>query len=167
VELQKKYSSQRPKICLFFCPLHTDKLPAVPTEYQYGQIEETLKQEGKQIQFKLLANNRDRGKSFADRVRYYSVKYISAFANHYGGHVYFGIEDTTAAVLGEVIEGGTEGKIGRCYQVKLIQFFYFVISIHRYDSRFYNFISTLMLYKSLNIAFFSVTVKPVNSNPVK
>ncbi|KAL8617715.1 hypothetical protein ACOMHN_053548 [Nucella lapillus] len=92
-------------------PSPLSELPSVLKEYQYGQVEETLKQEGKQIQFKLLANSRDQGKTFADRVRHYCVKYVSAFANHYGGHVYFGIEDATAAVLGEALEVGTESKI--------------------------------------------------------
>ena len=76
-------------------------------------MEEALKQEGKQIQFKLLSSGRDQGKSFADRVRHYCVKYVSAFANHYGGHVYFGIEDATAAVLGEALEASAEHKISR------------------------------------------------------
>ena len=83
----------------------------VPGEYHYGQVEDSLKQEGKQIQFKLLATNREQGKSLADRIRPYCIKYISAFANHFGGHVYFGIEDATAAVFGELVDTSMEKKI--------------------------------------------------------
>ncbi|XP_076461245.1 schlafen family member 13-like isoform X2 [Babylonia areolata] len=92
-------------------PSPLGELPPVLTEYRYRQVEDTLKQEGKQIQFKLLATTKDQAKTFADRIRHYCVKYITAFANHYGGHVYFGIEDATAAVLGEALEAGMEYKI--------------------------------------------------------
>ena len=97
----------------------------MPTEYQHGHTEDTLKQEGKQIQFKLLATNRDQAKSFADRIRHYCIKYVSAFANHYGGHVYFGIEDATAAVLGEALEASMEHKIseGSFFLAFLLFFF--------------------------------------------
>nr|KAG5693525.1 hypothetical protein BaRGS_006227 [Batillaria attramentaria] len=91
-------------------------LPAIPTEYRYGQIEETLKQEGKQIQFKLLVNNQEQAKSFADKIRQYCIKYISAFANHYGGHIYFGIEDSTSAVKGEAVSADSLKKITRQVQ---------------------------------------------------
>lgn len=83
----------------------------MPAEYRYSKVEDMLKQEGKQIQFKFLASNKEQGKSFADRIRYYCVKYVSAFANHYGGHVYFGIEDATSAVYGEALEASAEYKI--------------------------------------------------------
>ncbi|KAK7109857.1 hypothetical protein V1264_013826 [Littorina saxatilis] len=92
-------------------PSPLSELPLVPAEYRYSKVEDMLKQEGKQIQFKLLASNKEQGKSFADRIRYYCVKYVSAFANHYGGHVYFGIEDATSAVYGEALEASAEYKI--------------------------------------------------------
>ncbi|XP_005096595.1 schlafen family member 13 isoform X2 [Aplysia californica] len=77
-------------------------LPVIPTEYEFGVTEATLKQEGKQIQFKQLTSGRfAKRQSFPEKVGYYCSRYITAFANHEGGHIYFGIEDTTAAVMGE------------------------------------------------------------------
>ncbi|XP_046372103.1 schlafen family member 8-like isoform X2 [Haliotis rufescens] len=79
-------------------------LPPIPRSFQWKKTEDTLKQEGKQIQFKMLTSGRDsHAKSMPDKIRYYCTKYISAFANHQGGHIYFGIEDTSAAVLGEAM----------------------------------------------------------------
>ncbi|OWF48453.1 schlafen family member 13-like [Mizuhopecten yessoensis] len=77
-------------------------LPHIPTEYHYGQTHESLKQETKQIQFKQLSapSSRD-GKSLPSKIKYTVTRYLSAFANHEGGHIYFGIEDVKAAVLGE------------------------------------------------------------------
>ncbi|XP_060064963.1 schlafen family member 13-like [Ylistrum balloti] len=77
-------------------------LPHIPTEYCYGETHEFLKQETKQIQFKQLSapSSRD-GKSLPSKIKYTVTRYISAFANHEGGHIYFGIEDVKAAVLGE------------------------------------------------------------------
>jgi len=39
--------------------------------------------------------------SLPERVCGLLVKYVSAFANHAGGHIYFGIADTLASVVGE------------------------------------------------------------------
>lgn len=92
-------------------PSPLENLPVIPTTYEHGQIEESLKQEGKQIQFKLLTSNHDQGKLFADKIRQYCSKYVSAFANHCGGHIYFGIEDATSAVMGEAIPADSLKKI--------------------------------------------------------
>ncbi|GFO24700.1 schlafen family member 13 [Plakobranchus ocellatus] len=86
-------------------------LPAIPTTFVSGRTEETLKQEGKQIQFKNLSANSKNSKTLPDKVVYYSSKYISAFANHEGGHIYFGIEDTSASVIGEQITAADEIKM--------------------------------------------------------
>ncbi|XP_067657442.1 schlafen family member 8-like [Haliotis asinina] len=93
-------------------------LPPIPSSFQWKKTEETLKQEGKQIQFKMLTSGRDsNAKSMPDKIRYYCTKYISAFGNHQGGHIYFGIEDTSATVLGEAMteedQAKTEEKINR------------------------------------------------------
>lgn len=103
------------------------ELPAVPKEFVYGHIEETLKQEGKQIQFKLLTNDSPRIKAFSEKISSYCSKYITAFANHYGGHVYFGIEDTTAAVFGEIIRSKDEVIIGEEMFLNYDLFIYFCI----------------------------------------
>lgn len=118
------------------------ELPAIPTEYKYGQIEETLKQEGKQIQFKLLSVNKEQGKSFADKVCYFSIKYISAFANHYGGHIYFGVEDSTSAVMGEELDADLEAKIANRIQRMMKDFIWGEMGKHpergtHWDIQFY------------------------------
>ena len=89
-------------------------LPAIPTSFVYGRTEETLKQEGKQIQFKNLSSNFNKhgSKTLPEKIVYYSSKYISAFANHEGGHIYFGIEDTSASVTGEEMTEADETKTG-------------------------------------------------------
>ncbi|XP_033756520.1 schlafen family member 13-like [Pecten maximus] len=83
-------------------PSDLSDLPHVPKEYHYGETHECLKQETKQIQFKQLSapSSRD-GKSLPTKIKYTVTRYLSAFANHEGGHIYFGIEDVKAAVLGE------------------------------------------------------------------
>ncbi|XP_069140967.1 schlafen family member 13-like [Argopecten irradians] len=83
-------------------PSDLNDLPLIPTDYKYGETHECLKQETKQIQFKQLSapSSRD-GKSLPTKIKYTVTRYLSAFANHEGGHIYFGIEDERAAVLGE------------------------------------------------------------------
>ncbi|KAK6186067.1 hypothetical protein SNE40_008174 [Patella caerulea] len=77
-------------------------LPPIPKEYYYLQTEESLKQEGKQIQFKSLStHNCEVTRSLPKRISAALSKYITAFANHEGGHIYFGIEDQRAEVTGE------------------------------------------------------------------
>ncbi|KAH9500557.1 hypothetical protein Btru_072253 [Bulinus truncatus] len=95
-------------------------LPTIPPSFEYGKIEESLKQEGKQIQFKLLATDTDfTKKTLADKVSFYCSRYISAFANHEGGHIYFGIEDSTAAVLGEEMSEAEEIRCTNAIQAKM------------------------------------------------
>lgn len=86
-------------------------LPMIPSSFVYGQTDETLKQEGKQIQFKFLTSDTNyTKKALADKVSFHCTRYISAFANHEGGHIYIGIEDTTSAVLGEEVTENDELK---------------------------------------------------------
>ncbi|XP_052773230.1 schlafen family member 13-like [Mya arenaria] len=81
-----------------------EDLPLVPDRYVFGRSASELKKETKQIQFKQLcaAKNKQKGTStLPERVCGLMVKYVSAFANHAGGHIYFGIADTRANVVGE------------------------------------------------------------------
>ncbi|KAI8783794.1 schlafen family member 13 [Biomphalaria glabrata] len=95
-------------------------LPPIPTSFEYGQIEESLKQEGKQIQFKFLTTDNELTKrTLPEKVSFYCSRYISAFANHEGGHIYFGIEDSTAAVLGEEMNESDEARCTNLIQVKM------------------------------------------------
>ncbi|KAK3095720.1 hypothetical protein FSP39_018052 [Pinctada imbricata] len=77
-------------------------LPPIPEHFFYGKTCEQMKQETKQIQFKQLStpNNPD-SLMLPDRMSHMVSKYVSAFANHEGGHIFFGIEDDRAAVYGE------------------------------------------------------------------
>lgn len=101
------------------CSKPLSALPPIPSTFLYGQIQESLKQEGKQIQFKLLVSEPDSSRTLGDKVCYHSSRYISAFANHEGGHIYFGIEDATAAVFGEEISERDEGKCTSMIQSKM------------------------------------------------
>lgn len=89
-------------------------LPPVPTDYYYGITHECLKQETKQIQFKQLSgrNSRD-GKGIPEKIKSLVSKYVSAFANHEGGHIYFGIDDDQAAVYGEDMSYQDQERTGR------------------------------------------------------
>ncbi|XP_052252656.1 schlafen family member 13-like isoform X2 [Dreissena polymorpha] len=81
-----------------------EELPPIPDRFVHGRSAEELKKETKQIQFKQLATtfNRQSGRSnLPERVCGLMIKYVSAFANHEGGHIYFGIADTRASVFGE------------------------------------------------------------------
>lgn len=40
------------------------------------------------------------------------IKYVSAFANHDGGHIYFGIGDTRASVIGEELNPSDQKNLG-------------------------------------------------------
>ncbi|XP_060597672.1 schlafen family member 13-like isoform X1 [Ruditapes philippinarum] len=80
------------------------ELPPIPDRYIFGRSAEELKKETKQIQFKQLSapQNKSGGKNtLPDRVSGLMIKYVSAFANHEGGHIYFGIGDARASVIGE------------------------------------------------------------------
>ncbi|KAL4231483.1 platelet maturation [Mactra antiquata] len=81
------------------------ELPPIPDKYEYGRCAEGLKKETKQIQFKQLAHPHQRlqinKNSLPNRICSVLIRYISAFANHEGGHIFFGIGDTKASVYGE------------------------------------------------------------------
>ena len=40
------------------------------------------------------------------------LKYISAFANHEGGHIFFGIDDVRASVIGEDLNESEQKRTG-------------------------------------------------------
>ena len=42
------------------------------------------------------------------------LKYVSAFANHEGGHIFFGIDDVRASVIGEDLSDADQRKTGVC-----------------------------------------------------
>jgi hypothetical protein len=63
-------------------------------------------QESKKVQLKNLKANPSKHSTLADRMVAKGNKfscYVSAFANHSGGHIYYGIEDTDRVVKGERI----------------------------------------------------------------
>ncbi|XP_061184332.1 schlafen family member 13-like [Saccostrea echinata] len=95
-------------------------LPSIPTNFQYGVTNEYLKQETKQIQFKQLSsrNSRD-GKGIPDKIRTLISKYVTAFANHEGGHIYFGIDDDQAAVYGEEMTDQEQERTVKLVQLKM------------------------------------------------
>jgi predicted HTH transcriptional regulator len=39
-------------------------------------------------------------------------RYITAFANHEGGHIFFGIDDVKAAAMGEFLSDDDQEKTG-------------------------------------------------------
>jgi predicted HTH transcriptional regulator len=41
------------------------------------------------------------------------IKYVSAFANHEGGHIYFGIGDARASVIGEELTLPDQKNLGK------------------------------------------------------
>ena len=88
-------------------------LPAIPSEYVFRRTKEQLKQEGKQIQFKHLTAQSLLSKSLPEKIQHTVTRYISAFANHEGGHIYFGIEDTEALVMGEILSPRDQEKTGK------------------------------------------------------
>lgn len=94
-------------------PSDLSDLPVIPTEYRYGQTHLSLKQETKQIQFKQLSSSKSKdGRSLGSKIKYTVTRYLSAFANHEGGHIYFGIEDVKAAVLGEALSWEEQQRTG-------------------------------------------------------
>lgn len=95
-------------------------LPPVPTDYNYGITHECLKQETKQIQFKQLSgrNSRD-GKGIPEKIKSLVSKYVSAFANHEGGHIYFGIDDDQAAVYGEDMSYQDQERTAKLVQLRM------------------------------------------------
>lgn len=76
--------------------------PVKEGSFKLHEIVKDLRQENDDVQFKKL-NKENIGKGLADH-----LKYISAFANHNGGCIYFGIEDTNSRVVGVKSEGKVE-----------------------------------------------------------
>ena len=90
-------------------------LPPVPENFQYGHTNNKIKQETKQIQFKYLSSDiaRKEGKSIPERIKQMVTRYISAFANHEGGHIFFGIDDVKASAMGETLTEEDQQKTGK------------------------------------------------------
>ncbi|XP_031562507.1 uncharacterized protein LOC116298259 [Actinia tenebrosa] len=64
------------------------------------------------VQFKKVKSDRNKNKSLADRIISNKIThYISAFANHKGGHVYIGVDDETYSVLGENLDDKEKNRI--------------------------------------------------------
>ena len=60
--------------------------------------------ESDMVQFKKVKSDKNNNKSLADRIITNKItRYIAAFANHKGGHVYIGIDDETYKVCGQVV----------------------------------------------------------------
>ncbi|XP_041370884.1 schlafen family member 13-like [Gigantopelta aegis] len=97
-------------------------LPAIPSEYAFRRTEDQLKQEGKQIQFKHLTSQSLSSKSVPEKIQHTVTRYISAFANHEGGHIYFGIEDSKAMVMGEILSPRDQEKTARSVEKKMKSF---------------------------------------------
>ena len=47
-------------------------------------------------------------------------KYVSAFANHEGGHIYFGIDDVRASVIGEELSPSEQKRTGNLSRIYFI-----------------------------------------------
>lgn len=90
-------------------PETLDNLPPIPAAFIYGRTAERTKKETKQIQFKQLSNpNQRSGKGLPEKIKSLMLKYVSAFANHEGGHIFFGIDDVRASVIGEELNGAEQ-----------------------------------------------------------
>ncbi|CAC5424538.1 unnamed protein product [Mytilus coruscus] len=70
------------------------ELPAVEGDFEYEKMHSTLS-ENDQIQFKEISSKNVPG-TFSSMIN----KYISAFSNHKGGRIFFGIEDKKFKVVG-------------------------------------------------------------------
>ncbi len=84
------------------------------TEFHYKQKVPDGLREGQTVQFKHLKDDSTSNVTLADRMTNKSnklVNYISAFANHEGGHIYFGVDDTTYTVEGQVANKNERTKI--------------------------------------------------------
>lgn len=65
--------------------------------FEYGKVHPDAKEESDQVQFKeIKAKESDIPGKFSNMVN----KYISAFCNHKGGRIFFGIEDKRSVVVG-------------------------------------------------------------------
>lgn len=92
-------------------PCTVSHLPEIPDSFQYGHTDDKIKQETKQIQFKYLSEGNS-GKGIPEKIKQLSSKYISAFANHEGGHIFFGIDDYRASAKGELLSMDDQEKTG-------------------------------------------------------
>ena len=82
--------------------------------FRYGERAPDGLREGQTVQFKLLKDDPTSNVTLADRMTNKSNKlthYVSAFANHEGGNIYFGIDDKTHTVEGQVAHEKEREKI--------------------------------------------------------
>ncbi|CAC5380773.1 unnamed protein product [Mytilus coruscus] len=84
-------------------PCTISDLPQIPENFQYARTDSKIKQETKQIQFKYLSEGSKDSKPIPQKIKQMVSKYISAFANHEGGHILFGIDDVRASAMGELL----------------------------------------------------------------
>ena len=83
-------------------------------EFCYKKKAPDCLREGQTVQFKHLKDDATNGTSLADRITNKAnklVQYVSAFANHDGGQVYYGINDTTYTVEGQIANVSERRKI--------------------------------------------------------
>ena len=52
------------------------------------------------------------GKGLPGKIKSLMLKYVSAFANHEGGHIFFGIDDVRASVIGEELNMAEQRETG-------------------------------------------------------
>jgi hypothetical protein len=84
------------------------------TQFYYKERAPDGLREGQMVQFKHLKDDPTSNVTLADRMTNKSnklVNCISAFANHEGGHIYFGVDDTTYTVEGQVARESERAKI--------------------------------------------------------
>ena len=84
------------------------------TEFYYKERAPDYLREQQMVQFKHLKDESTSNVTLADRMTNNSnklVNCISAFANHEGGHIYFGVDDATYTVTGQVARENERTKI--------------------------------------------------------
>ncbi|XP_077992155.1 schlafen family member 5-like [Glandiceps talaboti] len=88
------------------------ELPRHPAQFKYGEPIDGIGQETSQIQFKYLSCEKDPNhEPISDRISWFIRRYVSAFANHAGGHIFFGVEDKNCFVYGEDMPAKTQNDI--------------------------------------------------------
>jgi tetratricopeptide (TPR) repeat protein len=102
------------------CEMTAVSFPQHCTGFYYKKRAPDGLREGQMVQFKHLKDDQmststqKSNVTLADRMIKKSNKlviYISAFANHEGGHIYFGVDDTTYTVQGQVASESERAKI--------------------------------------------------------
>ncbi|XP_046843261.1 uncharacterized protein LOC124437322 [Xenia sp. Carnegie-2017] len=104
-----------PQLSADYC---APKFPKHFTRFCYDERLSRGRRESQTVQFKLLKNEPESNGRFtrtlADRIVNKSNKVtntVSAFANHEGGHMYFGVDDNTSTVKGQEVSESEKVKI--------------------------------------------------------